>query len=230
MQPAPGGTTSFGGVEWKVRLCLLVAVASDDTDTGTEGVRFKGLVRDGPRGEWGSGWKALPVACPLAKHKRPRKGRPASLSLGSGANGSARGSREGFGSPLGSANYSARSTSWTAFFASYLSPSMEREYHDGDEMVDEDEHQDEEDHAEHGSGGGTFGGSTASFSSDDTDEDGGYDGIKPDFAGGVGKGVDFGGGEEGWRNVRLEMVECEVPVRVWPGNTAFKAMDVVFEV
>lgn len=31
-------------------------------------------------------------------------------------------------------------------------------------------------------------------------------------------------------DVRLETVEAEVPVRVWPGNTAFKASDVVFDV
>lgn len=36
--------------------------------------------------------------------------------------------------------------------------------------------------------------------------------------------------ESDWREVRAEMVECEVPIRVWPGNTAFKAGDVVFEV
>lgn len=28
----------------------------------------------------------------------------------------------------------------------------------------------------------------------------------------------------------LSTVECEVPIRVWPGNTAFKAQDVVFDV
>ena len=38
------------------------------------------------------------------------------------------------------------------------------------------------------------------------------------------------GPEEGWREVRVEMVECEVPVKVWPGNTAFKATEVVFDV
>lgn len=32
------------------------------------------------------------------------------------------------------------------------------------------------------------------------------------------------------REAMLETVECEVPVRVWPGNTAFKAADVVFDV
>ncbi|KAF6742880.1 Rgp1-domain-containing protein [Ephemerocybe angulata] len=170
----PKSMAGGNSIEWKVRLSLLVAVAGEDTDPGTEGVRFKSLVRDGPRGDWDSGWKALPVLCPLEKPRPPRrvrKARPAS-------------------------------TSWTAFFASYLSPATERSYHDGDELGDEEEEEGE----------------------------GGYDGIKPNLAGGVGQGVDFGGGEEGWRNVKLEMVECEVPVRVWPGNTAFKAMDVVFEV
>jgi len=71
---------------------------------------------------------------------------------------------------------------------------------------------------------------------DGSDEEGGisdekgYDGIKPDLAGGVGVGVDFAGGERGWNEVKLEMVECEVPIRVWPGNTAFRALDVVFDV
>ncbi len=63
-----------------------------------------------------------------------------------------------------------------------------------------------------------------------TGEERKYDGIKPDLAGGVGKGVDFAGGEEGWRHLRLETVECEVPIKVWPGNTAFKAVDVIFDV
>jgi len=59
----------------------------------------------------------------------------------------------------------------------------------------------------------------------------GYDGIKPDLAGGVGVGVDFAGGERGcWNEVKLETVECEVPIRVWPGNTAFRALEVVFDV
>ncbi|KAF6751399.1 Rgp1-domain-containing protein [Ephemerocybe angulata] len=165
----PGGTTSFGGIEWKVRLSLLVAVAGEDTDPGTEGVRFKGLVRDGPRGDWDSGWKALPVLCPLEK---PRP-------------------------PLSDGHQPKRSTSRSGFFTGSLSS-----FSDGyEESISEEASVDE-----------------------------GYDGIKPNLAGGVGQGVDFGGGEEGWRNVKLEMVECEVPVRVWPGNTAFKAMDVVFEV
>lgn len=71
---------------------------------------------------------------------------------------------------------------------------------------------------------------------DHVDEEGGdssnlYDGIKSNRAGGVGIGVDFSGGKEGlWQEVKLETVECEVPVRVWPGNTAFKPVDVVFDV
>ncbi|RXW21086.1 hypothetical protein EST38_g4752 [Candolleomyces aberdarensis] len=239
MANAPGGATTFGGIEWKVRLCLLVAIASPEADSGTEGVLFKNLVRDGPRGEWGSGWKALEVACPLEKPKPPkmvkRKPRPGSLYLNSSEDFSVT-------SPGGS----ARSTSWTAFFASYLSPSG-REYHDGDELPEDDDsgygdndsilspYRRSSSTGKRSSGFlGSFIGSYANDSEDDyigsRDADPGYDGIKPDLAGGVGKGVDFGNGEEGWRHVKLEMVECEVPVRVWPGNTAFRTMDVVFEV
>ena len=42
--------------------------------------------------------------------------------------------------------------------------------------------------------------------------------------------VDLGAGEEGWREVAVETVECEVPVTVWPGNTAFRPENVVFDV
>ena len=42
--------------------------------------------------------------------------------------------------------------------------------------------------------------------------------------------VDLGAGEEGWRELGVETVECEVPVMVWPGNTAFRPEDVVFDV
>jgi hypothetical protein len=42
--------------------------------------------------------------------------------------------------------------------------------------------------------------------------------------------VDLVAGEEGWREVAVETVECEVPVTVWPGNTAFRPEDVVFDV
>ncbi len=42
--------------------------------------------------------------------------------------------------------------------------------------------------------------------------------------------VDVGGGEHGWSELRVETVECEVPIGVWPGNTAFKPMEVVFSV
>ena len=38
------------------------------------------------------------------------------------------------------------------------------------------------------------------------------------------------GPEEAWRDLKVEMVECEVHVKVWPGNTAFKATEVVFDV
>jgi len=36
--------------------------------------------------------------------------------------------------------------------------------------------------------------------------------------------------EDGWQEITVETVECDVPITVWPGNTAFKAMEVVFDV
>ncbi|KAJ3807538.1 Rgp1-domain-containing protein [Lentinula aff. lateritia] len=181
-----------GGLEWKVRLCLLVAVAKENSDSGTESVRFKSLVRDGPRGEWGSAWKAPIGAAPCEKP----------MSTGSST-----------------AQLSPRQQqqpgvvkSWTSFIAASFLGAAEGGYHDGDEFSD--------------------------YSSDPNDDEVGYegnhtsyDGIKPNHAGGVGTGVNFGGGREvSWQEIELETVECEVPVSVWPGNTAFKPVDVVFDV
>lgn len=180
-----------GGLEWKVRLCLLVAVAKENSDSGTEGVRFKSLVRDGPRGEWGSAWKAPIGAAPSEK--------PTSASS-STAQLSPRQQQPGV------------VKSWTSFITASFLGAAEGGYHDGDELSD--------------------------YSSDPNDDEVGYegnhtsyDGIKPDRAGGVGTGVNFGGGREvSWQEIKLETVECEVPVSVWPGNTAFKPVDVVFDV
>jgi hypothetical protein len=99
---------------------------------------------------------------------------------------------------------------WSEYIVSSIlygnaKPDAEREYHDGDMDDDEDE------------------GGKEALNYD-------YDGIIGDLAGGVGVGVDYGNGEEGWRDVKVEMVECEVPVGVFPGNTVFKALDVVFDV
>lgn len=164
-----------GGLEWKVRLCLLVAVAAESSHTGTEGVRIKGLAKDGRRGEWGCAWKATSGIAPMEKPAQDAR-----------------------------VDQTVPTTkSWSSFFAGpFLGGTTEREYHDGDDLDIEE----------------------------DDDDEGAYDGVKGDRDGGVGVGVNFGGGEKGWEEVKLETVECEVPIRVWPGNTAFKALDVVFEV
>ncbi|KAH9947070.1 Rgp1-domain-containing protein [Amylocystis lapponica] len=155
------GVPLLGGLEWKVRLCLLVAVASPTACKGPDGLQLRQLVRDGPRGEWGASWRAPQTIAPM---ERPDLHIP-----GSEAGGTA-------------ANTPSTALSWVSFFTtSLLGPASE--FHDGDEM---DEAVDE--------------------------------------------AVDGEGNEEDWRDVRAEMVECEVPIRVWPGNTAFKATDVVFEV
>ncbi|KAG8220206.1 Rgp1-domain-containing protein [Butyriboletus roseoflavus] len=140
-----------GGLLWRVRLSLLVAVAAESSQTSADGVRLKQLVQDGPAGEWGTSYKAYPF---IAPRERPRKDEQTVQP----------------------------SSTWTQFFVSSFLGTGEREYHDGDEEVEEEE---------------------PKAKGDDEDE---------------------------WKEVRVETVECEVPISVWPGNTAFKAMDVVFDV
>ncbi|KAH9487327.1 RAB6A-GEF complex partner protein 2 [Psilocybe cubensis] len=185
-----------GGLEWKVRLCLLVGIASETSHTGVQNVRFKSLMRDGPRGEWGSSWRATPGNAPLEKPN---------LKLEAARAQQQQRAAQQLSSPRAWSRFIVSSI----LYGSQSNDTAEREYHDGD-VLDTDEED-----------GDLFSG--------DADGDG-YDGIIPDLAGGVGVGVDFSGGEEGWRNVKLETVECEVPVKVFPGNTAFKALDVVFDV
>lgn len=141
-----------GGLEWKVRLCLLVAIASPTAVVGNEGVSMKHMLRDGARGEWGSAWKACAGLAPLQRLDSTTK--PVAQSWGAYLTG--------------------------AFLG-------------GD--TDDDDAEEEED--------GLWDGETER---------------------------DYGGGRSGWREVRVETVECEVPIRVWPGNTAFKTMEVVFDV
>ncbi|PFH46889.1 hypothetical protein AMATHDRAFT_68853 [Amanita thiersii Skay4041] len=171
----------LGGLEWRVRLCLLVAVVSEDASEGTEGVRVKGMERDGERGVWGSSWTATESVAPMEKREGDMVV-AAQVEQSVARNG-------GEGGVYG----------WASYFASKLlgSGTTEEVYHDGDDL-----------------------------SEGDSEE---YDGIKADPGGGVGKGVNYGGGEEGWKEVKVEMVECEVPIRVWAGNTAFKAVEVVFD-
>ncbi|KAJ6497897.1 Rgp1-domain-containing protein [Mycena sanguinolenta] len=184
-----GDNGNAGGLEWKVRLCLLVGVTNAESDAGTEGVRTKGLVRDGDeetsggRGAWGSSWRA-PAKLGMLERVPPLPSLPQSPAQPE--------------KPAG----------WGAFFAASFLGGSESGYHDGDDFDDDEGMED-----------GT------------AEEDVyGYDGVKSNPAGGVGVGVRFGGREEGWSEVKVEMVECVVPVRVWAGNTAFRAGDVVFNV
>jgi RAB6A-GEF complex partner protein 2 len=150
--------TNYGGLEWKVRLCFLVAVAPPQTRTGADGVRMKALTVDGPKGEWGTTWTSTRTISPLA---RMTAAVPSNWPSSS----------------------SARATqSWTSFLAGAFLGLTEpdAQYHDGDEGIDDEEHE-----------------------------------LEP---------------EEDWKEMVVEMVECEVPIKVWPGNTAFKATEMVFEV
>jgi hypothetical protein len=62
------------------------------------------------------------------------------------------------------------------------------------------------------------------------DEEVEYDGVRGGEDGGVGVGVNYEGAKQGWQDVCMETVECELPIRVWAGNTVFKAVDVEFDV
>ncbi|KAG5718894.1 Retrograde Golgi transport protein RGP1 like protein [Termitomyces sp. T112] len=211
-QDVPGGpVTRFGGLEWKVRLCLLVAVVGGGAGAGvggegegagwvgSEGVRVRGMRREGGRGEWGSCWVATRGLAPMEKVvPMPQRQRQQRRMSRAALN------KEVLQSP--------KTMGWGAFLAASLfgagtgTAGIEAGTESGDvEGYDEEEEGEEE-------------------------EEEGYDGIKPDLAGGVGVGVSYGGGEDGWKDVRMETVECEVPVRIWPGNTAFKAADIVFDV
>ncbi|KAG9018182.1 hypothetical protein FRB90_011931 [Tulasnella sp. 427] len=56
-----------GGLEWRVRMCFLVAIGSPPapSDDGSLKASTRHLVRDGPIGDWGSSWKATPTLAPL---------------------------------------------------------------------------------------------------------------------------------------------------------------------
>ncbi|KAI0651411.1 Rgp1-domain-containing protein [Trametes meyenii] len=168
--PLHGSGARPGGLEWKVRLCLLVAIASPGARVGPEGVRLRQLVRDGAQGQWGASWKAAQSIAPL---ERPG---PASASPSATSSPTTPHANGQLGASAGGG-----AMSWMSYFASTIMGSASVDYHDGDEDLEED-------------------------------------------------GEDEVGPEEAWRDVRVEMVECEVPVRVWPGNTAFKATEVVFDV
>ncbi|EIM92050.1 Rgp1-domain-containing protein [Stereum hirsutum FP-91666 SS1] len=212
-----GSGSKKGGLEWKVRLCLLVAVAKPNTWAGKEGVRIKGLVRQGAKGEWGSSW--VPTGG-IGGLERVLGTPPAASSSPPGLNGKGvgmgAGARDGSGNENGGEK--GKTKSWGEFFASAFLGPTENAFHDGDLDSYSSEEEEEED-------------DLSSISSSDSP---GRRDRAGKGRGGKGKGgkgeEDLGGGKDGWTELGVEMVECEVPVKVWPGNTAFRAMDVLFDV
>ncbi|XP_006454967.1 hypothetical protein AGABI2DRAFT_114737 [Agaricus bisporus var. bisporus H97] len=209
---------SMGGLEWKIRLCLLVAVASEDSDKGTEGVMFRCLERDGGRGEWGSAWCAPKRFVPLEKKReKPVGRRKEKMMVVEGEEGK------------------NNTRSWTRVLVDSMWNAV------SGLGIEEDEEVEEEERQRRRKGNGWYIGKNEQQEKNDiTTTSTNYDGIKPDLAGGIGRGVDFSGDDDNdnedneeeavWKEVKLETVECEVPIRVWPGNTAFRAVDVLFDV
>lgn len=180
--------------------------------TGMNGVRFRSIEREGSKGEWGSSWVATKGSAPLERRDMKAE-REAYL-------------RRQIASPK----------SWSQFFVSTLfgdpEPQHDKEktYHDGDDLDSLADASVEADDERNSVIDESQRMSKSLEKLGDAGDLAEYDGILPDLAGGVGIGVDFIGGEDGWKEVKLETVECEVPVKVFPGNTAFKAVDVIFDV
>jgi RAB6A-GEF complex partner protein 2 len=142
-----GSNGSTGGLEWKVRLCLLVSVATGTGNAKGKGraVEVRGLVRDGPAGEWGTSWRASESLTPMERVRAP----PPEPQL------------------------QKTPRSWLSIFNTFANGT----YHDADEQEDEDNEDDGE-----------------------------------------------------WAEMSAETVECLVPIRIFAGNTAFRAMEVMFDV
>lgn len=63
-----------GGLEWRVRMCFLVAMGfssgEDDDEYDEAGLGLgttRHLVRDGSGGDWGTSWKATPGLAPITR-------------------------------------------------------------------------------------------------------------------------------------------------------------------
>lgn len=125
---------------------------------------------------------------------------------------------KGVGDGSGNEGEKGKTKSWGEFFANAFLGPTENAFHDGDLDSYSSEEEGEED-------------DSSSVSSSDAP---GRRDRAGKGRGGKGKGgkgdEDLGGGKDGWTELGVEMVECEVPVKVWPGNTAFRAMDVLFDV
>ena len=190
---------SPGGLTLSVRLCLLVGIANEHARRGVEGARTKGLVRDGPQGEWGASWRPTRGIAPLERVNLRAARRAAAARLGPSGSGTISRSNSG--------EKGVQQRGWvSSIFSGLLNPG-EREYHDGDEAPPESDSE-----------------SALNPNSQSS--------LDKAYARDMDLGADEreGNEEEGWAELRAETVECEVPVRVWPGNTAFRPMEVVFDV
>ncbi|KAL5534971.1 RGP1 [Sanghuangporus sanghuang] len=197
-----------GGLTWTVRLCLLVGVASPYARKGVAGGCVKGLVRDGPHGEWGTAWRATRGIAPLQNidTRAARRAQQREALAASGAeNGSGQQTQQ---------QQQQQQRGWASYFFSGLLAPGEREYHDGDEDI---------------ASSSSSSSLTSSPRLSGVRELGEIDETRT-VRDDMGIDLDPGGGDEGWSELRAETVECEVPIRVWPGNTAFRPLEVVFEV
>lgn len=208
-----GGGGGDGGLEWRVRLCLLVSVAPPDSNPPPSSSSSHSAQRHS-ESETGGGVGEGEVDGVWFKGMQ-LDGERGEWGTGWVANSNGA-PEERVGRPRPTTNSSAKGSAldgakegggggWMGYLLGNSPPSPPSP---SSEV---------EDSSVEGGGGGTAA----------------VDGILSSPLGGVGTGVcfdDTGYGDSGWRESRVETVECEVPVRVWPGNTVYRAERVVWDV
>ncbi|KZS90366.1 Rgp1-domain-containing protein [Sistotremastrum niveocremeum HHB9708] len=182
-----------GGLEWKVRICLLVAMPDSkakETGRRTRQREIRMLDRDGKEGLWGSSYTACTEITPLER-----------ISKDAQSNG-------------------VEAQGWISYLTSPFlgSGSQETRYHDGDVDTSSSPPQSPR---------------PSSTSEEEEDAASSRSWVRQKWKGKGKEGElesDGLGSPKDWRRMKTEMVECEVGLQVWPGNTAFRATEVTFEV
>ncbi|KAF8306817.1 Rgp1-domain-containing protein [Clavulina sp. PMI_390] len=191
-----------GGVTWRVRLRMLVAVVPSELDhaispshVARDNEVMRLLERDAPRGEWGETWAARSSLAPLGRISLAQPGDPATAASSSFPAAAAQNS-SGWGSMFfgsSSNGSSSHTTGYTSSSSSTPSSNTSRE----DYFVDSDDNEDGD--LEPGDG-------EASQMRKERHK-----------------------ARYRWDQLEVQTVECQVPVAVWPGATVFRPRESVFD-
>ena len=203
-----------GGLAWRVRMNFLVAVAPSPqpphsgSDSPTELVTQKEgeqetlrtFVQDGPPGEWGSSSRASDSLAPLVRVDTTISPLGAARKNNAGVTG-----QLWSGTTNGMPTQNAASGGWASMFlgnGGAASGSLSSDIGASSSQTSFSDYNDNEGDAGDGNEGA---------------EDGERRGSAVDSRVGA------------WMPVEVQTVECEVPVSIWPGATAFRPRESIFE-